>query len=165
VTEHFHLRPGTAHVAGTLSKAFGGHGGFIVGGKRLVSRVRSQVGAYVGSTPTPTPIAAASAKGIEILMAHPEMRDRLRENVALAKAGLKRIGVKADDSPVPIVAWSLRSAAAMRKVQRALLGRGIAIAYLKYRGAPAAGVLRITVFSTHSAAQISRLVEELSRVL
>ena len=42
VTEHFGLRPGAAHVAGTLSKAFGGHGGFIVGGKRLIARVRTQ---------------------------------------------------------------------------------------------------------------------------
>jgi glycine C-acetyltransferase/8-amino-7-oxononanoate synthase len=165
VIDHFRLKRGTAHLAGTLSKAFGGHGGFIVGGRRLISHVRACVGAYVGSTPTPTPVAAASAKGIEILMTHPEMRKRLWENVALAKAALRKIGVQADDSPVPIVAWSLRSAAAMKKVQRALLGRGIAIAYLKYKGAPAAGVLRITIFSTHSAGQISQLVNELSRAL
>jgi 8-amino-7-oxononanoate synthase len=165
VVDHFGIKSGSLYVAGTLSKAFGGHGGFIVGGKSLIARVRRGVGAYVGSTPTPTPIAAASARGIEILMAHPEMRERLRENVALAKTGLRKIGVGADDSPVPIVAFSLRSSAAMRKIQRTLLDRGIAIAFLRYPGAPPQGTLRVAIFSTHTSNQIERLIEELGRVL
>jgi 7-keto-8-aminopelargonate synthetase-like enzyme len=164
VLEHFGLRSGSGHMAGTLSKAFGGHGGFIVGGKGLIARVRKQ-GAYLGSTPTPTPIAAASARGIELVSSHPEMRARLRENVALAKAGLKKIGVDADDTPVPIVAWSLRTAAAMEKIQRALFAQGIAIALIKYPGTPPQGVLRVTIFSTHTAAQIERLIDGLRRTL
>ncbi len=162
--EHFGLEPGSAHIAGTLSKAFGGHGGFIVGGKRLIGRVRVQ-GAYLGSTPTPTPIAAASAKGLELVRTHPGLRARLRKNVARAKAGLKRIGVDADETPVPIVAWSLRTSAAMKKVQRALFERGIAVALMKYPGTPAQGVLRVTLFSTHTTAQIDELIDALRRTL
>jgi len=164
VIEHFGLRAAALHMAGTLSKAFGGHGGFIVGTRKLIARVQKQ-GAYLGSTPTPTPIAATSAKGIEIVSAHPEMRARLRENVALAKAGLRKIGVDADDTPVPIVAWSLRTGAAMKKVQRALFDRGIAIALMKYPGTPPQGVLRVTIFSTHTADQIGQLIDGLRRVL
>lgn len=164
VTEHFGLRPGAAHVAGTLSKAFGGHGGFIVGGKRLIARVRTQ-GAYLGSTPAPTPVAAASAKGIEIVGSHPELRSRLRKNTALAKAELRKIGVDAEETAVPIVAWSLRTSAAMKKVQRTLFDRGIAIPLMKYPGTPPQGVLRVTVFSTHTAAQIQELIDGLRRAL
>jgi 8-amino-7-oxononanoate synthase len=164
VIEYLGLRPSSVHLAGTLSKAFGGHGGFIVGGKSLIARVRKQ-GAYLGSTPTPTPIAAASARGIELVGSHPEMRARLRENVALAKAGLRKIGVDADDTPVPIVAWSLRSSAAMGKAQRALFNRGIAIALMKYPGTPPQGVLRVSIFSTHTAAQIEQLIDGLRRAL
>ncbi|OGD20003.1 MAG: hypothetical protein A2W03_16015 [Candidatus Aminicenantes bacterium RBG_16_63_16] len=164
VREHFGLPPEAAHLAGTLSKAFGGHGGFIVGGRKLIASVRKQ-NAYLGSTPTPTPVAAAAAKGIEILGSHPEMRARLRRNAALAKAGLRKIGVEADDTPVPIAAWSLRTNAAMEKIQRALFDRGIAIALMKYPGTPPQGVLRITVFSTHTTAQIEQLIDGLRRTL
>jgi 7-keto-8-aminopelargonate synthetase-like enzyme len=163
--EHFGMSSPRLHLAGTLSKAFGGHGGFVAGPRGLIERIRTASGAYIGSTPTPTPIAASTAKGIEILRQHPLMRDRLRQNVALAKMGMKALGVPTEETPVPIVAWSLRSESEMRKLQKALLNRGIAIAYLKYIGAPAAGVLRVTIFSTHTAAQIRRLLRELAKIL
>jgi 7-keto-8-aminopelargonate synthetase-like enzyme len=163
--EHFGLAADRYHLVATLSKAFGGHGGFVIGGRGLISRIRTNVGAYIGSTPTPTPIAAAAAKGIEILLAHPEMRQRLRENVAALKKGMKKLGLPADETPVPIVAWSLRSERTMRKLQQELMRRGIAVAYLKYAGAPRCGVLRVTVFSTHTRGQIRRLLEELGRLV
>jgi 8-amino-7-oxononanoate synthase len=163
--EHFGLSSGRRPVAATLSKAFGGHGGFVTGTRSLVSRVRTAIGAYVGSTPTPTPIAAASAKGIEILKTHPEMRQKLRHNIRTLKAGLRKLGIQTDETPVPIAAWSSGSETEMKKVQRELLRRNIAVAYLKYVGAPSAGVLRLTIFSTHTEAQIHRLLEELGRLL
>lgn len=163
--EHFGLRSPNFYFSGTLSKAFGGHGGFAVGTKRFIGRIRTTVGAYIGSTPTPSPIAAATAKGIEILLRHPEMRDRLRRNTTSLKKGLRSLGIEADDTPVPIVAWSRRTEKEMRGIQKELMQRGIAVAYLKYIGAPAVGVLRLTVFSTHSASQIRRLLEELAKIL
>jgi 7-keto-8-aminopelargonate synthetase-like enzyme len=163
--EHFGMKAPNLYFAGTLSKAFGGYGGFVVGKKSFTGRIRSAVGSYVGSTPTPTPIAAATAKGIEILLRHPEMRDRLRLNTASLKKGLRSLGIEADDTPVPVVAWSLRTEKEMRGIQKGLMRRGIAVPYLKYVGAPASGVLRVTVFSTHTAAQIRRLLEELARIL
>jgi 8-amino-7-oxononanoate synthase len=152
-------------MAGTLSKAFGGHGGFIPGPASLVRRIRSGVGAYAGSSPTPTPVAAASAMGIDLVRAHPEWRETLRANVRRAKGGMKKLGFEMNDAPVPIVTWTLATAAEMKRVQKALLDKGIAIAYLKYVGAPSGGVLRATIFSTHTAAQIDRLLAELGRVL
>lgn len=163
--EHFGMKSSNFFFTGTLSKAFGGHGGFVVGKKRFIGRIRASVGAYIGSTPTPTPIAAATAKGIEILMRHPEMRDRLRRNTAVLKNGMRNLGIPVDSNPVPIVAWSMRTEKEMRGIQKDLMKRGIAVPYLKYIGAPASGVLRVTVFSTHTIGQIRRLLEELAGVL
>jgi len=163
--EHFGMRGPQLHFTGTLSKAFGGHGGFAVGKKRLIGYIRAAVGAYIGSTPTPTPIAAATARGIDILFRHPEMRERLRRNTSILKKGLSRLGIDTEDTPVPIVAWSMRTEKEMRGIQKALMRRGIAVPYLKYVGAPSAGVLRLTVFSTHTAAQIQRLLKELETIL
>jgi 7-keto-8-aminopelargonate synthetase-like enzyme len=164
--EHFGLgKKPNMHFAGTLSKAFGGHGGFVAGKPGLIGRIRTESGAFIGSTPTPTPIAAATAKGIEILRNHPEMRDRLRRNVAAVKTGMRALGIEVEDSPVPIAAWSMKTEREMRGIQKALMKRGIAVAYLKYVGAPPAGVLRISVFSTHTSAQIRRLLDGLAQVL
>lgn len=164
--EHFGLGPGGRILAaGTLSKAFGGHGGFLPLSRGLADRVRAGVGAYTGSTPIPTPIAAASAKGLELLSSHPEWRDALRRNTARLKAGLRAIGFPVDDSPVPIAAWVLSPASEMTRVQDALLARGVALARLSYAGAPEGGLLRATVFSTHTADQIDRLLDELKRAL
>jgi glycine C-acetyltransferase/8-amino-7-oxononanoate synthase len=162
--EHFRMRGPRFYLVGTLSKSFGGHGGFAVGTRGHIGRIRA-AGAYIGSTPTPTPIAAASAKGIEILLRHPEMRDRLRRNTARLKKGLRKLGLAVEDTPVPIATLFLRTEREMRGVQKELLRRGIAVPYLKYAGAPPAGTLRLAVFSTHTPAQIQRLLSELARVL
>jgi len=163
--DHFGLKSANFYFAGTLSKAFGGHGGFIAGPRKCIANVRSRTGTFIGSTPIPTPLAAASTRAIEILRLHPGMRARLKRNVTLAKKGVKALGISVEDTPVPIIAWTLGSGKRMAGVQRELMKRGIAIAYLKYAGAPAEGVLRVTIFSTHTAAQIRRLVEHLARIL
>ena len=163
--EHFRMKGPNLYSCGTLSKAFGGHGGFIAGKKRLISRVRASVGAYVGSTPTPTPVAAATAKGIEILLRNPERRDRLRRNTVALKNGMRSLGIAVEDNPVPVVAWSMRTEKEMRGVQEKLMRRGIAVPCLRYIGAPVSGVLRVTVFSTHTLGQIRRLLEELAKAL
>ena len=163
--EHFGVSGGRIHYAGTLSKAFGGHGGFLPSSAALIKRVRESVGAYAGSSPTPTPIAAASAKGLDLVQAHPEWRRRLRDNTARLKSGMRALGFDIKDTPVPIVTWTLKTAEEMKRIQAALMAQGIAVAYLKYVGAPSGGVLRATVFSTHTPAQIDRLLAELKKTV
>ncbi len=161
--EHSGLEPGGGVImSGTLSKAFGGYGGFVPGTPELISRIRRTVGAYGGTNCVPVPVAAASAKGLELVRSHPEWRRKLRHNVARLRKGMKKLGFDTGDSPVPIVAWTLSGADEMKKVQAALLDRGIAVAYMKYSGTPDCGVLRASVFSSHTDAQIDRLLAELS---
>jgi 8-amino-7-oxononanoate synthase len=163
--EHFGVSGARLHFAGTMSKAFGGHGGFVPASAAMSRLIRESVGAYAGASPAPTPIAAASAKGLELVQAHPEWRRRLRENTARLKSGMRSLGFDIEDTPVPIVAWALKTAADMKRVQAALLAKGIAVAYLKYVGAPAGGVLRATVFSVHAPEQIDRLLGELKKLV
>ncbi|MDH4196032.1 MAG: pyridoxal phosphate-dependent aminotransferase family protein [Candidatus Aminicenantes bacterium] len=163
--EHFGQRGENLYFAGTLSKAFGGHGGFLPASRALIQFVRQNLGVYSGSSPTPTPVAASSAKGLELVKAHPEWREALRRNTALVKQGLRGLGFETNDSPVPIATFTLKSAEQMKKVQKALMDRGVAVAYLKYVGAPSGGVLRATIFSTHTEAHIQKLLDELKRVV
>ncbi len=163
--EHFGVKSDRCYFAGTMSKAFGGHGGFIAATKAFIDHIKATCGAYPGATPSPTPAMAASIKGLEIVKREPQRRERLRRNVVMAKAGLKKLGFEMNDNPVPIVTWVMKSADEMKKVQKALLDKGIAIALLKYVGAPAGGVLRASIFSEHTPAQIERLLSELKQLV
>ncbi|HCS47713.1 MAG TPA: hypothetical protein DIW61_05440, partial [Candidatus Aminicenantes bacterium] len=96
---------------------------------------------------------------------HPEWREKLRHNVARIKKGMRQLGFDVGDSPMPIVTWTLQSADEMKKVQKELLDRGIAVAYTKYVGAPSGGVLRASIFSAHTDAHIDRILEELKKLV
>lgn len=159
--DYFGLKGDNLYFSGTLSKAFGGEGGFICGSKEFIEKAKATTGIYSGATPTGNATAAAGAKGIEIVKNHPEMRQRLYKNVKFIKDGLKKLGFPMNDTPVPIVTWSLKSAEEMLRVHRTLMDRGIVVPYSKYVGAPAGGVLRASIFSEHTEEQLNRLISEL----
>ena len=164
--EHFGMQPGERIImSGTLSKAFGGHGGFVPASAAFIQKIKQTVGAYSGASSPPTPIAAASAKGIELVQSHPEWREKLRHNVARIKKGMRKLGFDVGDTPFPVVTWTLKSADEMKRVQKALLDRGIALPYMKYVGAPEGGVLRASIFSAHTDAHIDALLGELKKLV
>ncbi|MGI6414164.1 MAG: aminotransferase class I/II-fold pyridoxal phosphate-dependent enzyme [Thermoguttaceae bacterium] len=150
-------------ACGTLSKALGGFGGILPGSRALIERIKRGTPYGAAASGPPVPVAAASARALEIASEHPELRERLRENAAHLKSGLRRMGLQVHDSPVPIAAIAFDTADRMRQVQAALAGRGVWIAYLPaYSGVGPQGVLRIAVFATHTTAMIDRLLEELA---
>jgi 8-amino-7-oxononanoate synthase len=162
--DYYGIKNDHCFYAGTMSKAFGGHGGFIPASKAFIDHIKATCGAFAGATPSPTPAMAASLKGLEIVRREPQRRERLRRNVARVKTGLKKLGYDMNDNPVPIVTWTLKSPEAMKKVQKELFDRGIAVALLHYVGAPEGGVLRASIFSEHTTEQIDRLLAEMKRL-
>jgi 8-amino-7-oxononanoate synthase len=150
---------------GTLSKAVGGFGGILPGSRRLVEAAKARSHLYAGASAPPVPAAAATAKALEMIAADPGLRPRLWENARSLKHGLRAMGLAADESPVPIVSLTLGDAANMQRVQRELMARGIAIAYMHYSGLGPEGALRLAVFATHTDAMIGRLLDGLRAVV
>jgi 7-keto-8-aminopelargonate synthetase-like enzyme len=153
-------------VGSTLSKALGGHGGFVAGSAALVKTLRTAAPCYWAASAPAAPVAAATAAALRLVLADGTLRERLRENVRRLKDALRSLGLAVDDSPVPIVALALGAGNDMRRVQQALLDRDVAIGYFRnYSAAGPEGLLRIAVFANHTPAMIDRLVDELRRVL
>jgi 8-amino-7-oxononanoate synthase len=158
-------RGASLFLCATLTKALGGFGGIIPGSRQFIEQVQKASHWYDGATPAPAPVTAASARALEIVLSDPDLRLRLRANVRLLKEGLRAIGFDVDDTPVPIICLTVGDAANMQRIQRELMGRGIAVAYIaSYSGLGAAGALRIAVFATHTEDMIRRLLDELGRV-
>jgi 8-amino-7-oxononanoate synthase len=151
---------------GTLSKAVGGFGGIIPGSREFIERLKHRSPYFGGTSAPPAPVAAATAKALELIAADPTMRTRLWANARRLKDGLRGLGFNLDDSPVPIACLVLGNAENMHRIQRELMRRGIAIAYMAaYSGLGPAGALRIAVFATHTPAMIDRLLDELRRIV
>ena len=162
--EHYGLNSARLCLGGTTSKALGAHGGIIPGPVEFIREIRAGHVAN-GANASLSPAAAAAAKGMGLLMAHPELRQRLWSNARTLKAGLSKIGFDQDDSPVPVAAWVLKSGAEMDRVQSELFQPGICIQRTTYVGAGPDGALRAVVFATHSPAQIERLLGELRKLV
>lgn len=162
--EHFGLASPRLFFGGTMSKAFGSRGGVIASDAAFIEAVR-RTHIMNGATHPTSAEAAASITGMDILMKRPELRRRLLENGRRLKAGLRSLGFPTEDTPFPVAAWKLASGADMDRVHRALLDRGVCIQRMSYVGTGAEGVLRAVVFSTHSDAQIDRLIAELGALV
>lgn len=158
--EHFGLQGERLLFGGTMSKALGGYGGIVPTTGVMAQDIRD--GHIMnGATMPASPSAAASIAGMELLMAHPEWRTKLWDNARRLKAGIKQLGFPVQETVVPIVSFALKEARDMERVHAALMDRGICIQLSHYVGAGPSGVLRIVVFSTHTAEQIDRLIGEL----
>jgi 7-keto-8-aminopelargonate synthetase-like enzyme len=153
-------------MCGTLSKAIGGFGGIVPGSRRFIDGVKGSSRLYGGASAPPIPAAAATARALELVLADPGIRKRLWQNARTLKSGLGRLGLPADDTPVPIASLQIGDAAAMRRIQEELMRRGILIGYMPaYSGLGPEGALRLAVFATHTEAMIGQLVDELGRLL
>jgi len=150
----------------TLSKAVGGHGGAITGSREFLSRVRTASGWFRGASAPAAPVAAATARALEIIHHEPALRNQLAANVKLTRAALRGLGLDIDEWPSPIISFQLSSPAAMQQLQERLYAEGIAVGYARnYAGAGPDGMLRVAVFATHTPQMIGQLAETLGRVL
>jgi 8-amino-7-oxononanoate synthase len=164
VMEYFGIQEETCRSPATLAKALGGYGGLIYGKANWVDSIEQNSRICAGASPPPLVIAAASAKALAIARAAPDLRQQLWKNVSRARTGLRALGWELEDNPVPIICLGMRDGVSLVKIKTELFKQGIAVEYTRsYSSAPAGGALRIAIFTTHTANQIDRLVETLSR--
>jgi 7-keto-8-aminopelargonate synthetase-like enzyme len=76
------------------------------------------------------PRTARKCYGLRLVQCHPELRERLRDNVAAVRTGLHRLGVAVDDWPTPIVAVQAGTAEQMQRLHAELRARGLIVPYI-----------------------------------
>jgi 8-amino-7-oxononanoate synthase len=153
-------------MSATLSKALGGFGGILPSSAEFADRIRSTSHYWDGASAPAAPVAGASARALEIVMAEPQLRDRLHENTVTLRKALRGLGLAVEDWPTPIIGLSIGRAEDMIRVQQELLSAGILVPHIRsYAGAGSEGLLRIAVFATHTREMIDRLVEALKSVI
>jgi 7-keto-8-aminopelargonate synthetase-like enzyme len=166
--EYFGIQGDGRYSSGTLSKAFGGHGGIIAGKRDFIELLRTGSQIPYASSAVPAPAAAATAKALEILMEQPEIRKQLWDNVFYAKEAFRKLGFDAiPDNPIPIICLSSKSVD-LEGLQKRLYEKGMAVFYVpggSYSSVPEAGAIRVAIFSSHTKDQIDHLVAEMKGLL
>jgi len=148
-------------ACGTLSKALGGFGGIVTGSEDFIHRLKSSTRLFNAASAPPTPVAAASAKSLEILLREPDRLKRLRLNVQRIKTGLIQMGLDVIESPSAIVGLVTGDDRNMQNIHEKLKQSGIFVPYAASYSGGGGGFLRISVFATHTAEMIDKLLSEL----
>lgn len=162
--EHYKIDDSSILIGGSLSKAFGCSGGVIPASEVEVAGFRNAPAAE-GASPGSPAAAAMGAAALRYARQHPEILQRLRNNVALMKGGLRGMGFDVPDTVSPVATFVTGSEESMRAVEERLFEAGYFILRSNYIGAPAGGVIRCGIFADHTVAHIEGFLEVLRRIL
>lgn len=142
-------------IVGTLGKALGSAGAFVVGPPELKELLISTGRAFVYTTASPEPLAHAALAALTL--ANDERREQLAANTRRLRAGLWQIGAKLLGSAhiVPVLTGPRTMAVAER-----LFEAGIYAAGIRYPTVPRGQErVRLTVSSEHTREQINRCID------
>jgi len=124
-------------ITGTLGKALGGaSGGFTSARKEIVELLRQRSRPYLFSNTVAPPVVAGALKAIELVSESSDLRDQLRENTALFREGLERLGFELLPGEHPIVPVMLHDAALAGKFADAMLAEGVYVIAFSYPVVP-----------------------------
>lgn len=153
-------------ITGTLGKALGGAmGGFTTGRKELIEMLRQRSRPYLFSNSLAPSIVGASLAVLDLLDRTTELRDRLMDNVARFKAGLREAGLEFKDGESAIVSVMLYDAALAQRFADALLQRGIYVIGFFFPVVPKGQArIRVQLSAAHTPEHIDKAVKAFAEV-
>jgi glycine C-acetyltransferase/8-amino-7-oxononanoate synthase len=164
--EHFDLERRIPFHMGTLSKALGSYGGFLVGTHELVQYVINTARSFMFTTALPPAVAAASSTALTVIDREPERRARLWSNRQRLFDGLKALGCTLPPTASPILPVLLGDAASASTFAERLLAHGVYATAIRPPTVPdGTSRIRFTVTSEHTTDQIDEALHALRLVI
>jgi len=109
VAEHFGLEHEIGVSFGTLSKSFGGVGGFVCSNARIIAYLKGYSSPWNFSCAPSPPVVGGMMKALEVATRDSTLRDKLWDNVAYLKKGLLGLNLNLGQSQsqvIPIIIGS-----------------------------------------------------------
>ncbi len=154
--EHFGVESRLPFHMGTLSKALGTSGAYVVGPESVIRYLVNRSRPFIYTTAPPPATAAASLAAIEVLQAEPARRSRLWENRQYFYAGLQELGFLMTDSVSPIIPIVIGRPEKATAMANRLLELGVYAPAIRPPTVPKdTSRIRATVTSEHSRDQLS----------
>jgi glycine C-acetyltransferase len=150
VIEMYQLLDKVDIISGTLSKAFGHIGGFIVSTPEIINFLKFQSRQQVFSS-TSTPAAAGLLKAIDLIDEEPQWRRQLAENVAYFKNGLRSLNLDIGTTESAIIPVKIGDAHKTGDAGRLLLEAGVYANTIVYPGVNRKNArIRISLMAAHT---------------
>lgn len=109
VAEHFGMEDSVGISFGTLSKSFGGVGGFVCANDPIIRYMKYYASPFQFSCALPPPIVAGMMKSLEVATRDSTLRDELWDNVEYFRNNLESLNLDLGDSEsqiIPIIVGS-----------------------------------------------------------
>ncbi len=148
----------------TLSKAFGTHGGAVLGSRAFADRVLTASRSFAGATPMPLPLAGAAIAALSRVAGDDRLLGRLHRNTAFVKESLNRKHWPSVRTPGPSVCFTPENARERERLGKALLVAGIFPSLVRYGAGPSGGYFRFVISSAHTRKQLGALVSVLATI-
>lgn len=120
-------------ISGTLSKAFGHIGGFIISSPEIINYLRHQSRQQVFSS-TSTPASNAIIQAIKLIDEEPQWRIKLEENISYFKKGLLSLNLNIGTTQSAIIPIKIGDPHKTSQVARMLLAAGVYANCIVYPG-------------------------------
>ena len=151
-------------LMGTLGKAIGSFGAFVVGSHALRDLLINTARSFIFSCALPPPQVAASRAALRVLQQEPWRRQALQENARLLRERLRAQGLSSAPSTTHIVPVILGDNAITMAICDALLEAGFYAQGIRHPSVPRGRArLRITPMATHTEAEINAVAEAIGK--
>ena len=154
--EKFGLLDKVDIISGTLSKAFGHIGGFIVSKPELINYLKFQSRQYIFSSNS-TPATNGLLAAIDLIDEEPEWRAKLSNNVDYFKKGLLDMKLDIGTTESPIIPIKIGDAHRTGQAARLLIEAGVYANAIVYPGVSRKDArIRTSLMATHTKAHLDK---------
>ena len=149
-------------VAGTLSKALGGVGGFIAANSELVELLRYYSRPYIFSTAMTPQVAGSLLAAIDVIEEEPEHRERLWENIRYFRSNLTALGFDLGNSETAIFPIIIGNDLKVKEICRRLHELDIYANPVMYPAVPKRlSRIRMSLMSAHTKEHLDKALDAL----
>lgn len=160
--QHHNIEGKVDIVAGTLSKALGGVGGFIAANSELVELLRYYSRPYIFSTAMTPQVAGSLLAAIDVIEEEPEHRKRLWENIRYFKSNLTALGFDLGNSETAIFPIIIGNDLKVKEICRRLHELDIYVNPVMYPAVPKRlSRIRMSLMSAHTKEHLDKALEAL----
>ena len=164
-TEEYTGSPPVDILVGTLGKAFGINGGYVVGDERLIRFLRESAPFYIYSNPITAGEASAALRALEILDSDEGrgLLDKLRALTARFESGLVDLGFEVIAGEHPVVPLMVRDTDRTRAMVGHLYDNGVLATGLAFPVVPRGDEeIRFQVNADHTESDIDAVLQVLA---
>lgn len=152
-------------LIGTLGKAFGVNGGYVVSSSEVITYLRESAPTYIYSNPITASECTAAAKALEILQNEEgwEILSHLKEMTKYFSNGIKEAGFETIEGDHPVVPLMTRDTPKTKKMVDYLTQNGILATGLNYPVVPEGDEeIRFQVSAAHTKQDIDYVLDVLN---